>query len=110
METEDTILLGSSAPEEDERKHQESDREDDLGPGKPKSRFSVEGDRHEIQTNDHNKHDGDPNYDVEVVVPVVDDQASSGDFGGLLVSWKLEGCQACFASYGTKMPRAYQYR
>jgi hypothetical protein len=30
VEAEDAMLLGSSAPEEDERKHQESDQEDGL--------------------------------------------------------------------------------
>ena len=62
----------SSAPEEDERNHQESDQEGDFDPGEPKFRFSVEVDRHEIQTDDHGEHDGDPNCDVDVVVAVVD--------------------------------------
>lgn len=43
-----------------------------LVPGEPKFRFSVEADRHEIQTDDHDEHDDDPNGDVDVV-PVVDD-------------------------------------
>jgi hypothetical protein len=38
-----------------------------LVPGEPKFRFSVEADRHEIQTDDHDEHDGDPNCDVDVV-------------------------------------------
>jgi hypothetical protein len=73
VEAEDTMLLGSSAPEEDERKHQESDQEDECGPGEPKSRFSVGADRHGIQINDHDEHDGDPDSDVDVVRPVADD-------------------------------------
>jgi hypothetical protein len=63
----------SSALEEDERKHQEPDQEGDFDPGEPKFRFSVEADRHEIQTDDHDEYDGHPNCDVEFVVLVVDD-------------------------------------
>jgi hypothetical protein len=73
VEAEDAMLLGLSAPEGDERKHRESDREDEFGPGELKFRFSVEADRHRIQTNDHNEHDGDPGCNVDVVRPVVDD-------------------------------------
>jgi len=39
VEAEDTIPLGSSAPEEEERKHQESDQGDDFSLGEPKFRF-----------------------------------------------------------------------
>ena len=92
MEAEDTGLLWSSAPEEDERQHQESNQEDDFCPGEPKLCLAVEADGHEIQTDYHDEHDSDPDCDVNAVGPVVDDQAGSGDFVDLLMPRKQEGC------------------
>jgi hypothetical protein len=54
-------------------KHQESDQEDNFGPSEPRFRFSVEADSHEIQTSDHDEHNGDSDCDVHAVGPVVDD-------------------------------------
>ena len=80
MEVEYTMLLWPAAPEEDEREHQQSNEENNFCSGKPEFRFAVKADRHEIQPDYHDEDGRNPNCDVDVVGPVVDDLTRGGDF------------------------------
>lgn len=75
-------MAGTAAPEEDEGQHQKADHENDLGACKPELGLAVVFDGHEIESDNDNRHDGHPHRDVDVVGPVVDDQAGSRDFVG----------------------------
>ena len=81
MEAEGTCLLWSTATEENQGEDQEPNQEDNFGAGEPELRFAIVADGQKVETDDKDEHDGDPHRHVDVVGPVVDDQAGPGDFG-----------------------------
>jgi hypothetical protein len=71
-----------TSPEENETQDEKTDHQNNLCARKPEFGFSIEANGKEIEGNNDDQHDGDPNGNVNIVGPVVDDQTGGCDFVG----------------------------
>jgi hypothetical protein len=76
-----TVVVRTSAEVNNEGHDQETDNGDDLDTGEDELGFSINGDGEDIQANDDDEDDGDPCSRTNLVVPVPDQDSSSGKFG-----------------------------
>lgn len=79
-EAEDTILVGTTAEEDDNTQDDKATDGDELDGSKPKLGLTEEANSNDVEEKHNDKDNGDPEGDIDGWIPVVDDDTGSNGF------------------------------
>lgn len=79
-----SLTVRTTAPEQNEGDHEQTDQGDNLDSREPKLGFTVEAHGEEVEGNNHDHHDGDPHGNVDgcIGIPISNDQPGCRDLVG----------------------------